>query len=284
MEMVETNTLPLKLQLNDETATAGTKRKRGGKGKEAAPVATDSRLQEELVWAQEWKETQTQESEAALEDDELLLVGADGALEGIEMECGCCFAEYPLRDVVSCDAGHSFCKGCAKQHAETLIGARKIVISCMSTEVEGGCKAVFSRDEMRRFLPGKTLEAFDKISQQEEIRNALGHDALLECPFCDFAVLDEENDGSNTLFHCQNPSCGVVSCKKCKRPNHLPAKCGEEEKDRLIALQHKVEEEMTDALVRTCPKCPNSRFFKTEGCNKLMCPQCHSVRFFAAKP
>lgn len=36
------------------------------------------------------------------------------------------------------------------------------------------------------------------------------------------------------------------------------------EKDNVLSVQHKVEEEMSQALIRECPKC-KSRFFKTEG-------------------
>lgn len=36
------------------------------------------------------------------------------------------------------------------------------------------------------------------------------------------------------------------------------------EKDNVLSVQHKVEEEMSQALIRECPKC-KSRFFKIEG-------------------
>ena len=40
--------------------------------------------------------------------------------------------------------------------------------------------------------------------------------------------------------------------------------------DRVLEKRHKVEEAMTDALLRTCSKC-KKEFFKTEGCNKIVC-------------
>lgn len=289
MEMIDNGTLPRGMNVPLKDAATIPKPANKGKGKHGAgfsgaPVATDARLKEELLWVQRWKEAEA----AKLSSDDAVYImdsqnnpelAGDGG--SVELECGCCFAEYPLRETVACEAGHSFCKTCARQHAETLIGARKTAIACMSTEVEGGCKSVFPRHEVRRFLPEKNFAGWEKLVQQEEIRMALGGAKLIECPFCDFAVLDEsgEDDAANgnSLFHCQNPGCMVVSCRLCSKPNHLPKKCDDVVKDKALQVQHKVEEAMTDALVRTCPKCPNSRFFKIDGCNKLTCPTCGSV-------
>lgn len=38
----------------------------------------------------------------------------------------------------------------------------------------------------------------------------------------------------------------------------------EQEKNSVLSVQHKLEEHMSEALIRECPKC-KSRFFKTEG-------------------
>ncbi|KAI9031991.1 hypothetical protein DFJ74DRAFT_592509, partial [Hyaloraphidium curvatum] len=195
---------------------------------------------------------------------------------GPELECGCCFAAYPARETARCEAGHAFCLDCARRHAEELIGARKPTIACMSTD-EGGCAEVFPRREMRRFLGPKTMEGWEKMMQQEEIRKA-GIEGLVDCPFCYFAIILEDDLGEAvTLFHCLNPACSVVSCRLCRKPNHLPKRCGEEERDRALNVQHTVEEAMTEALVRSCPNCPGSRFFKVDGCNKMTCPTCRAT-------
>ncbi|KAF9340789.1 hypothetical protein BGZ91_000213 [Linnemannia elongata] len=54
------------------------------------------------------------------------------------------------------------------------------------------------------------------------------------------------------------------------------------EKNNVLSVQHKVEEEMSQALIRECPKC-KTRFFKTEGCNKMTCPQCHTHMCYVCK-
>ncbi|KAI0430994.1 hypothetical protein F5Y09DRAFT_305977 [Xylaria sp. FL1042] len=69
-------------------------------------------------------------------------------------------------------------------------------------------------------------------------------------------------------FVCQNPACGRLSCMSCSKAwvdIHL---CHESS---LIALRTQVEQAMSMAIKRVCPRC-NTCFVKTEGCNKLTCP------------
>ncbi|KAI1273171.1 hypothetical protein F5Y07DRAFT_377550 [Xylaria sp. FL0933] len=69
-------------------------------------------------------------------------------------------------------------------------------------------------------------------------------------------------------FSCQNPACGRLSCMSCSKAwvdIHL---CHESS---LVALRTQVEQAMSMAIKRVCPRC-NTCFVKTEGCNKLTCP------------
>lgn len=64
--------------------------------------------------------------------------------EGTMQECGCCFGDYPLNRMIHCNSEetlHFFCRGCARQNAETEIGASKYQLRCMSMD---GCDAGFS--------------------------------------------------------------------------------------------------------------------------------------------
>lgn len=73
------------------------------------------------------------------------------------------------------------------------------------------------------------------------------------------------------IFQCPIEGCKNVSCRKCGKPPHIPLKCEEvikqkrEDEGRL-----KIEEAISLAKIRTCPKCHTS-FVKSDGCNKMTC-------------
>uniref|UniRef100_A0A7S2UPE1 RING-type domain-containing protein n=2 Tax=Attheya septentrionalis TaxID=420275 RepID=A0A7S2UPE1_9STRA len=70
------------------------------------------------------------------------------------------------------------------------------------------------------------------------------------------------------ILNC--PECGVDSCRKCGDEPHIPLKCSEVEKKTETNGRKVVEEAMTAAKVRICPKCKKG-FFKSDGCNKITC-------------
>ncbi|CAM1511324.1 Fc.00g088370.m01.CDS01 [Cosmosporella sp. VM-42] len=69
-------------------------------------------------------------------------------------------------------------------------------------------------------------------------------------------------------FACQNPECGRVSCLSCSKSWHDIHVCNESS---LVALRTQVEQAMSMAIKRVCPRC-NTSFVKNAGCNKLTCP------------
>ncbi|KAK0712267.1 hypothetical protein B0T21DRAFT_387255 [Apiosordaria backusii] len=69
-------------------------------------------------------------------------------------------------------------------------------------------------------------------------------------------------------FTCQNPLCGRASCLLCNKAWKDVHVCNESS---LVALRTQVEQAMSLAIKRVCPKC-NTGFVKTSGCNKLTCP------------
>jgi len=138
------------------------------------------------------------------------------------------------------------------------------------------CKALFSASQLARVLPLKTYALYERLIQAKEI-DAAGLEGLEECPFCEWkCVFDVEFEGEK-LFRCGNEvgGCGVVSCRKCKRLDHLPKSCEELENDKKLDARHLVEEAMStlvsnlfypmnmvnvadilaQALTRNCPKC-----------------------------
>lgn len=92
-----------------------------------------------------------------------------------------------------------------------------------------------------------------------------------KCPKCDFQAALPETE---LIFHC--PLCKYQSCQKCGEEAHIPLRCEEVEKKDETSARIRVEEAMTKARVRYCPKGCRQPFYKIEGCNKMTCPTCQS--------
>ena len=136
-----------------------------------------------------------------------------------------------------------------------------------------GCTAEFARSERIRFLDDNTLIRLDRLQQQHELREADLPD-LEHCPFCDYAAICPPIE-IDREFRCLAPNCELTSCRSCKQISHIPKSCEEYRKEQGIEERHIVEEEMTNALLRRCPKksC-GVPIVKTDGCNKVICTQC----------
>lgn len=202
----------------------------------------------------------------------------DDACEECEdgIECGCCFSLYPFDKMVQCPEAHLFCKSCMSSYASNLLGEHNPNIVCMD---QSGCKLPFPQSELERFLTPKLLELYHRVRQRKDIEDA-GLENLEECPFCDYkCVIENEME---KLFRCENVDCGAVSCRECKKPDHLPKTCKEVESDKHLDAQHIVEEAMTRALMRNCPKCQKA-FIKEHGCNKMTCPNCRTVSCYICR-
>lgn len=79
------------------------------------------------------------------------------------------------------------------------------------------------------------------------------------------------------IFHCPDADCAQETCRNCLEPAHIPLKCSEVEKKSETQGRLRVEEAITAAKIRTCPKpgC-GKKFVKTDGCNKMTCPGCQT--------
>jgi len=117
---------------------------------------------------------------------------------------------------------------------------------------------IFGESILNRILKASTLQLYHRVCARRDLQ-AAGLDDLEECPFCDYAVVVENPD--EKLFRCQREDCAEVSCRKCKKQDHLPKSCEEAAKDNKLGAQHAVEEAMTKALLRHCPKCQNGASF-----------------------
>ncbi|KAI8805678.1 hypothetical protein BJ742DRAFT_400347 [Cladochytrium replicatum] len=188
------------------------------------------------------------------------------SVEEAQIECGCCYCEYPMQKITQCEDGHLFCLECSQRAADEVMNTRKTELKCMDVS---GCKYRFPEAEVRRFLDPKKYRYWHKLRQEEEIRMA-NIEGYTTCPFCPFGAIMNTDPKVDKLFQCVNEDCRAVSCRLCRKANHLPLTCEEKEKDKALNAQHTVEEAMTEALLRECPKC-HQKFIKTDGCNKMRC-------------
>jgi hypothetical protein len=69
-------------------------------------------------------------------------------------------------------------------------------------------------------------------------------------------------------FSCLNPECLRTSCLLCHKTWKDVHVCNESS---LVALRTQIEQAMSMAVKRVCPRC-NTSFVKNAGCNKLTCP------------
>jgi len=201
-----------------------------------------------------------QEADAELAEQ---LNEAEHAESGQLLECGCCFEGMTFEQATACTDGHVFCKGCARKATNALLEKGKYRLACL----EAGCEFEFSLGSARQFLDKKTLAFYERQSCMQELRELKSSGAanVVECPFCDFALILENEE--ERVFRCKNPRCRKESCILCKQPNHLPLRCKEVHVQKAVRF---IEERMTDALIRTCPRC-SKKFVKEIGCNKMTC-------------
>ncbi|CAJ1953708.1 unnamed protein product [Cylindrotheca closterium] len=197
---------------------------------------------------------------------------------GTALECSCCFDQVAIEEMVACmDEGHLFCIDCIKGYAENQIfgngslGTNHVtkkpssaLLCCHSS----GCQSQFQDDHLLKALPKKTLEKYNELQFRAVMEQAGLIQSLCTCPKCGFQADVPE---TQMIFQCPIEGCKFASCRKCRKPPHIPLKCDEvvkqkrEDEGRL-----KIEEAISSAKIRTCPKCHTS-FVKSDGCNKMTC-------------
>ncbi|CAK9829067.1 E3 ubiquitin-protein ligase RNF216 [Anthophora retusa] len=193
------------------------------------------------------KEEEMKEFEKLKEKNELL-------------QCECCYNDECIPSKCStCTNGHVFCNSCILSGTESMLAEGKTRISCFTD-----CDEEFSLPTLQKILSPKQFSTLVSKKQEAEVITAK-LEGLISCPFCHFASIPPSED---KVFKCLNPECMKETCRFCKKLNHVPLKCYEEESNKARLF---VEEKMTEALVRKCSKCSRP-YFKEDGCNKIYCP------------
>lgn len=82
------------------------------------------------------------------------------------------------------------------------------------------------------------------------------------------AVIRRRERSRGLRFNCRRPSCGRKSCIRCEKGWTDVHVC---HMSSLDALRTQVEQAMSFAVKRVCPRC-NTSFVRDSGCNRMRCP------------
>ncbi|GAA5869995.1 hypothetical protein JCM8547_001436 [Rhodosporidiobolus lusitaniae] len=247
---------------------------------EAAALALAEQLQLEILEEELRNEELAREMEEAERRRERLEREANEAeLQRIEeeeeeqrlrrengvFECPICADEFFRGEpLVVCTEGHLLCTSCAREGSKAAFSNLDPSLSCLA---EGDCIGRYSEDETLKFLDTAQLGLLAKIRMEKDL-SAIGEEGLLQCPICPYAAVFEDH-ATLEILDCLNPDCARRTCLKCKHPAHPNVPCALANPNPV----HKLEEEMSAALIRQCGKCKRP-FVKQDGCNLITCVGC----------
>lgn len=238
------------------------------------PAQAGAELQAEFDWLMA-RSAYLSQTKAA-EDQEKALETLE-ELNGLLLECQCCYDSFRFVRMIQCPEGHLFCSDCVKRNADVQIGSNKADIKCMDTS---DCQSVFSKSELSKVLNLQMMKRLEQIELEASIDQA-NIEGLEKCPFCVWAVIIENPE--ERVFRCGNQKCLKETCRQCKKATHIPKTCEEARiEDAKINSIHVLAEAMTDALIRKCPKCRQS-FVKESGCNKMRCMHCQTLSCYVCQ-
>jgi hypothetical protein len=149
------------------------------------------------------------------DDNEKLPASATGQRKIAQLECNCCYVEYPFEEMVSCRLqGHLFCKTCLQKHTEQRVfgqgnlGVKTNTLSSSSAAAAGGaapskaleilcmhssgCTSGFHEGQLRKALSSKVLKKYDEMTFTAVIDSANTNGDISKCPKCNYIAFAEK--------------------------------------------------------------------------------------------
>ncbi|KAH0800733.1 IBR domain containing protein [Histomonas meleagridis] len=207
------------------------------------------------------EDVKKQEIKRQEEEEERLMLEAiaDNSL----YECECCFCGMSNGAFSTMSRRTSFCFKCIRKQIETSISEGRTEVPCLHY---GGCNEKVPMSELERSVPKELLQ---QLSQAETLNAILSADikGTVKCYKCGYIAIVENYN------YMECPSCKAKTCALCQSEYHKGMTC---EQFKNLDKNKVLEEKMSEAVIRECPKC-KTQFVKEEGCNKMECPRCHSL-------
>ncbi|KAA6387255.1 MAG: hypothetical protein EZS28_017218 [Streblomastix strix] len=194
------------------------------------------------------------------------------------IECCTCLNYFLEKETVACTAGHQACIGCVVESIQSGLTSARPNSSCIGDK-DGNCQEHYSDLVLQKILDQVDYDRFTAYELELSL-GQLKDDRLLRCNFCGYReyMPDDENFKLKDLltFHCKNPKCMIITCRKCDKPYHLPELCPQMKAEKGIGALHlAVQKAVESILIRHCPTC-GLPTFKTQGCNHISCKNgCH---------
>uniref|UniRef100_A0A914DGS4 RING-type domain-containing protein n=1 Tax=Acrobeloides nanus TaxID=290746 RepID=A0A914DGS4_9BILA len=202
-------------------------------------------------------------------------------------DCPICLSKFNPRQIITCIPIKAISQSCIIQHIEANIDEVPLAesgdgIKCLILE----CDRQIHYSKIRRLIR-RNDDLIKRLDARFSEQNISLFDCFERCKSCGFAMEIISDTEKHPFFKCI--LCEADFCRLCKRDraNHFAGKqkipCQElDAKDTTKKdLLHAFENEMSEAIIRKCPKCGLS-FVKQDACNKMTCrcgtTQCYLCR------
>jgi len=185
--------------------------------------------------------------------------------EGGTIECGICFDEIPVKDIVFATCKHNFCTTCWNGYLESKVKDGEVLkLNCPAPK----CRRPVERKEIKERLTPEMFEKFNKFYTQAQL--SLNPNAR----WCPTPNCDQVMFGSKTDPKLKCPKCEHEICFRCNHDWHMGS-C-EQAARGLVGLAADRAAFAAYAMVANVKPCPQCRapIEKNEGCNHMSCPRC----------
>jgi hypothetical protein len=108
---------------------------------------------------------------------------------------------------------HLICADCLRAHTLAQCEQSAERIECTARACTGEFDMSASAPRARALVAPNILRMLQRRATFAELNRAGAADALVHCPFCDFAMILDGDGGDDRVFYCLNVDCMRESCR-----------------------------------------------------------------------